>query len=143
MLAGARMALMCAIGAVDARERRLPNALAAAFAALCALEALAARGAETCAQNALAALVVCGALLGFELLWRAVHGGAAGMGMGDVKYLFALMLLDPAFGLVSFTGGLALLAFSGAVVRAKSLPLLPFAVMSYMGMVAAAALLMA
>ena len=121
-------ALMGAAAAVDARERVFPNALAAAFTLSCALAALDAGGAELLRARALGALACCGALLAFELAWRRAHGGAAGLGMGDLKYLFGALLLDPAGALVSFAAGLAALAVAGLASRRASLPLLPFVV---------------
>lgn len=72
-----------------------------------------------------AALATCAALVGFELLWRRVRG-TAGLGMGDVKLLFCLMLVSPARGLFSFAAGLVLLAACCLMLRKRDLPLIPF-----------------
>lgn len=74
------------------------------------------------------ALVTCGVLTGFEMLWRRSHKGAPGLGMGDIKFLGGFMLAWPFTALVSFMLGLAGLAVAGVALKQKSLPLLPFVV---------------
>lgn len=116
--------LLVAAACIDARERRVPNELALA---LCAAGLF---SCAVCSQglllwHVLAATVFCGALAAFELLWRR-HRGAPGIGMGDVKVLFALMLASPLRGAGSFALGLVLLAAACAVARRRSLPLVPF-----------------
>ena len=87
--------------AIDARERRFPNALAGA----CAVAAFAGvwldEGVNTALDHAGLALIVCLALVLTELLWRRVRH-APGIGMGDAKALFALCTLDPLGGIVAF-----------------------------------------
>lgn len=142
-------ALLLLASVIDARSRRFPNALAAAMAALAlAVALIAAEGrasrlaltpaSEPVGDAALAlmtlrqlavplacAAILCAVLFGFELLWRRARG-SAGLGMGDVKLLFALVLADPARGVIAFAGGLALLALACLASRKASLPLIPF-----------------
>ena len=95
---------IAAAALIDARERRFPHALSVL----------------------LAATAVMALLLATETLWRRMHGGAAGLGGGDVKFLAALMLADPLYALASFILGLCLLAVCGLLARRDALPLLPF-----------------
>lgn len=112
---------------IDARERRFPNELAgacavAAFAGVC-LD----RGVGTALDHAGLAVIV---YLGFvltESLWRSVRH-APGIGMGDVKALFALCTFDPLGGIVAFAVALLTLAVACLIAKSRSLPLLPFLV---------------
>lgn len=112
---------------IDARERRFPNALAAA----CALAALAGvwldKGVNTALDHAGLAVIVYLALVLTESLWRRVRQ-ASGIGMGDVKALFALCTLDPMGGIVAFAVALLALAAASLLAKSRSLPLLPFLV---------------
>lgn len=112
---------------VDARERRFPNALAAA----CAVAAFAGvwldRGVSTALGHAGLALIVYLALVLTESLWRRLRQ-TPGVGMGDAKALFALCTLDPLGGIVAFAGALLVLALSCVITKSRSLPLLPFLV---------------
>ncbi len=119
------MALLVLAGVIDARERRLPNALAAVLAVVAAAYAFSAGGAAVLGKNALAALVVCGVLVAFELWWRA-RRGAAGQGMGDLKALAALMLAAPWCAVAAYAAALVDLAVAGMVLCQRALPLLPF-----------------
>ena len=129
----ARAVLMLAIAVHDARTRTLPNGLAIAFGIVCAVCGIA-RGGLSIFENLLQAAIVCGLLVALELFWRSRNGGSAGLGMGDIKYLFCLMLTDPALGVVSFMVGLLLLALAGTLFKKESLPLLPFTVGAYLAM---------
>lgn len=124
------LALFAAAAVIDARSRRFPNALAAVMAVFAAACAAAVPGRVPAwgvlGENAAAAVAGAGALLAFELLWRRGRG-SAGIGMGDVKLLFCLLLADPARGVVTFAGGLLLLAAGCLVLRRRDLPLIPFA----------------
>ncbi|MDO4437068.1 MAG: hypothetical protein Q4B77_03880 [Coriobacteriaceae bacterium] len=120
--------LMLVAACVDARSRRFPFALFIALACTCLLASWLRDGPRLVAVNALMALGVCGTLVLLELAWRAFHQGAAGLGMGDIKYLFAVMLWRPMLGIASVCGGLFTLAVCGVILRRPSLPLLPFAV---------------
>ena len=62
-----------------------------------------------------------------ESLWRCVRH-TPGLGMGDVKALFALCTLDPLGGIVAFAVALLALASSCLFTKSRSLPLLPFLV---------------
>ena len=104
---------------VDARERRFPNELAG----VCAVAALAGvwldKGVTTALDHA--------GLVLTESLWRRLRH-APGIGMGDVKALFALCTLDPLGGIVAFAVALLVLALSCLFTKSRSLPLLPFLV---------------
>lgn len=115
-------------GAVfDARERRFPNGLAGA----CAVAALAGvwldLGLNTALDHAGFAVIVYLSLVLTESLWRRLRQ-TPGIGMGDVKALFALCTLDPMGGIVSFAAALLVLALSCLITKSRSLPLLPFLV---------------
>mgnify|MGYP003373903816 CR=1 FL=1 len=126
----------------DARTRTFPNGCAAALAAVCAAWCVAGLGgAGMLGLNAVLALAVAAALVLFERAWRR-RRGEAGLGMGDVKFLAALMLCDPARALAAFAAGLLGLAAAGLALRRTSLPLLPFAVGAYAVLSAAAVVLL-
>ena len=95
--------------AIDARERRFPNGLAGA----CAVTALAGvwldLGLNTALDHAGLAVIVYLGLVLTESLWRRVRH-APGIGMGDVKALFALCTFDPLGGVVAFAVALLTLA---------------------------------
>lgn len=113
--------------AIDARERRFPNGLAGA----CAVAALAGvwldRGVNTALDHAGLAVIVYLGLVLTESLWRRVRH-APGIGMGDVKALFALCTFDPLGGVVAFAVALLALAVACLIAKSRSLPLLPFLV---------------
>lgn len=113
--------------AIDARERRFPNELAGA----CAVAAFAGvwldKGVNTALDHAGLAVIVYLALVLTESLWRRVRH-APGIGMGDVKALFALCSLDPLGGFVAFAVALLTLAVTCLITKSRSLPLLPFLV---------------
>lgn len=113
--------------AIDARERRFPNGLAGA----CAVAALAGvwldLGLNTALDHAGLAVIVCLGLVLTESLWRRVRH-APGIGMGDVKALFALCTFDPLGGVVAFAVALLTLAVACLIAKSRSLPLLPFLV---------------
>lgn len=112
---------------IDARERRFPNALAAA----CAVAAFAGvwldLGLDTALDHAGPAVIVYLALVLTESLWRRFRQ-AQGIGMGDAKALFALCTLDPLGGIVAFATSLLVLAVACLITKSRSLPLLPFLV---------------
>lgn len=148
-----RLALMCYAAWRDARTRTFPNGLAVALVAVCAIEAvlnggltdlavpdgmgglqdggfIVASGLQVLVKNAIAANVVFTILYGFELIWRHFRK-EPGLGMGDLKFLFVLMLAEPVKALMSFVVGLVALAVSGVATRKSSLPLLPFMAGAY------------
>lgn len=146
-------ALMAYAAWRDARTRTFPNALAAAFVAVCAVVAflgggltdlsvpdglgglqdggfIVTAGLQALARHAIAASVVFAVLYVFELIWRNFRG-QSGLGMGDLKFLFALMLAEPVKAFIAFFLGLIALAVTGTATRKSSLPFLPFVVGSY------------
>ena len=112
---------------IDARERLFPNALAAA----CAVAAFAGvwldLGLDIALDHAGLAVIVYLALVLTESLWRRFRQ-APGIGMGDVKALFALCTLDPLGGIVAFAAALLALVVTCLITKSRSLPLLPFLV---------------
>lgn len=112
---------------IDARERRFPNALAAA----CAVAAFAGvwldAGLNTTLDHAGLAVILYLSLALTESLWRRLRQ-TPGIGMGDAKALFALCTLDPMGGVVAFAAALLVLALSCLITKSRSLPLLPFLV---------------
>lgn len=112
---------------IDARERRFPNELAGA----CALAALAGvwldLGLNTALDHAGLAVIVYLVLVLTESLWRRLRH-APGIGMGDVKALFALCTFDSLGGVVAFAVALLTLAVACLIAKSRSLPLLPFLV---------------
>lgn len=113
--------------AIDARERRFPNELAGA----CAVAALTGvwldLGLNTALDHAGFAVIVYLALVLTESLWRRLRQ-TPGIGMGDVKALFALCTFDPLGGIVAFAVALLTLAVACLIAKSRSLPLLPFLV---------------
>lgn len=120
---------LCAIAGaiIDARERRFPNALAGA----CAVAALAGvwldLGLNTALDHAGLAVIVYLVLVLTESLWRRLRQ-TPGIGIGDVKALFALCTFDPMGGIVAFAAALLVLALSCLLTKSRSLPLLPYLV---------------
>ena len=118
---------LCAIAGaiIDARERRFPNALAAA----CAVAAFAGvwldKGVDVAIDHANLAVIVYSALVLTESLWRRLRQ-TPGIGMGDAKALFALCTFDPMGGIVAFAAALLVLAIACLITKTRSLPLLPF-----------------
>ena len=120
---------LCAIAGacIDARERRFPNALAAACAMAAFVGVWLDLGMNTALDHAGLAVIVYLALVLTESLWRRVRH-TPGIGMGDAKALFALCTLDPMGGIVAFAIALLVLALSCLFTKSRSLPLLPFLV---------------
>lgn len=128
-----QMLIMAYAAVHDARTRTVSNGLVVVLALACAIGTCLSRAAlgahVACALGAMGTLTV------FECAWRHVKG-EAGLGMGDVKFLGAIMLRTPLLGIVSFACGLAGVALVGTVLRARSLPLLPFMVVSFIALAA-------
>lgn len=135
-------ALLVAAGIIDARTRRFPNPLAAALAGVGALGVFVAGGVEVLLAHLAFAAVVAGALVAFELAWRHVRS-TPGLGMGDVKALGALMLVDPVRALAAFAGALVALGASCIAFRRRSLPLLPYLAFCWIALAAVPAALAA
>ena len=112
---------------IDARERRLPNGLALLLVVTAALLCAARDGFSRLLMHGVAAIVVVGVLLAFEMIWRRVRH-TAGQGMGDLKALFALCLVSPVRAITSYAVALLALALGCLVCKKSSLPLLPFLV---------------
>jgi len=120
---------LCAIAGaiIDARERRFPNALAGACAVAALAGVLLDLGLNTALDHAGLAVIVYLVLVLTESLWRRLRQ-TPGIGMGDVKALFALCTFDPMGGIVAFAAALLVLALSCLITKSRSLPLLPFLV---------------
>ena len=124
--AWAVLAVPLAVAAlIDLRARRLPAALAAILVLISIALCLGGHGWLGLGVSSFLALATCAALASFEIIWRTVRG-ETGLGMGDVKALFALMLLSPEGGILAFAAALLLLAVFGRVFGYRSLPMLPF-----------------
>ncbi|MDY2777007.1 MAG: prepilin peptidase [Collinsella sp.] len=119
---------------IDARTRRFPNALAVATALTAVALVSLAMGCAAIPSRIMVALATCFSLVAFELLWRHLHDGAMGMGFGDLKALFPLLLVEPFAAIISLAVGLALLAICCIALRRPSLPLLPFVVPCYLAL---------
>lgn len=128
VLTVAVMAELIVAAVIDARSRTFPNGLALCLAATCAVCSYVLGGANRLVFVGACALAVCIPLMGLELLWRRTHEGRTGLGMGDVKFLAAFMLVWPLGAVLSFSAGLVLLAVAGICTRRPSFPLLPFVV---------------
>ena len=120
---------LCAIAGacIDARERRFPNALAAACTVAAFVGVWLDLGMNTALDHAGLAVIVYLALVLTESLWRRARH-IPGIGMGDAKALFALCTLDPMGGIVAFAIALLVLAAACLIAKSRSLPLLPFLV---------------
>lgn len=112
---------------IDARERRFPNELAGACAVAALVGVWLDLGINTALDHAGLAVIVYLALVLTESLWRRLRH-APGIGMGDVKALFALCTIDPLGGIVAFAISLLALAAACLITKSRSLPLLPFLV---------------
>lgn len=84
-------------------------------------------GLNTALDHAGLAVIVYLVLVLTESLWRRLRH-APGIGMGDVKALFALCTFDPLGGVVAFAVALLTLAVACLIAKSRSLPLLPFLV---------------
>ena len=98
LLSSAFLGVLLWAAVCDARTRRIPNASVAALALLGLVGNMTpllgmslpyAQGLKSCA---VVALGVTAAFLAFEVIWRAVSGRGAGLGMGDIKLIGAAAL---------------------------------------------------
>ena len=143
--------LLITAAAIDARRRIFPNGLAVVMAIIALfmrvivayLDAQAtyvgiaevsgpipqgriyASVLQNLASPLIIAVAVCAALFIFELIWRRLRGNA-GLGIGDIKLLFSLALLNPTTALASFAIALILLAITCLTIKKPFLPLIPF-----------------
>ena len=70
------------------------------------------------------------AVMVFELLWRRITG-RPGQGMGDIKALFAVGMINPVVAGISYACAMAALAVAGVALKKEALPLLPFFAAAY------------
>lgn len=127
MLSFALVCVQVVVAAIiDARTRTFPNWLAVALALAGVAHAWGGGGFERMFFGLVLSCCICLLLTGYEILWRRHHGGEAGLGAGDIKFLAAFSIFSPSVAVASFALGLALLALTGLVCRRRSLPLLPF-----------------
>lgn len=98
LLSSTFLGVLLWVAVSDARTRRIPNASVAALALLGLAGNMApllgmdlpyVQGLKSCA---VVALGVTAAFLAFEVVWRAVSGRGAGLGMGDIKLIGAAAL---------------------------------------------------
>ncbi len=125
VLLGLFFVLLSIAAGLDAWLRICPNVLSLLLTAVGVLYAWSALGVEAVGRRVLVAMAVCAVLVLFELVWRRVLG-RAGIGMGDIKVLFALMLVSPVVAVVAFCAGALLLAVYCLVRGRSSAPMLPF-----------------
>lgn len=111
----------------DARRRRFPNRLAVVCAIAALLFVWTAGDIRLVGARILVATAICVVLLLLELIWRRFRC-SPGLGLGDIKALFSLVVYRPVAGVASFGLSLVLLAAACALIRSRSLPLLPFLV---------------
>ena len=98
LLSSAFLGVLLWAAVCDACTRRIPNVSVAALALLGLVGNMTpllgmslpyAQGLKSCA---VVALGVTAAFLAFEVVWRAVSGRGAGLGMGDIKLIGAAAL---------------------------------------------------
>lgn len=117
--------LLSAAALMDVRFRICPNGLSAALGAVSVGYAWQVLGLAVACRRILLAVLICAVLVAFELVWRRISR-RAGIGMGDVKVLFSLMVVNPQLATLSFCIGLITLAMFCAIRRQGAAPLLPF-----------------
>ncbi len=120
-------AIMVISALLDTRYRRFPRALWLSLGLCAAGRTGIAHGSIMLARNVAFGFTMCLILVAVELVWRR-YRGVIGIGMGDIKYLFATCLFDPVVAALAFCCALVSLAAVGTMLRRASLPLLPFAV---------------
>ncbi|WP_156789809.1 prepilin peptidase [Coriobacterium glomerans] len=116
---------------IDAMRCRLPNGLACALAAAGAANAFATGGVDMLLARLGGALVALCLLAAIELLWRS-RRSEVGIGFGDIKAVFALVLAGPLSAFVAFVIGLVALAITGVALGRRALPFIPFLALSYL-----------
>ncbi len=123
--------MLAVASVIDVRSRRCPNPLAGGLAVCAIAIAYLDGGLEVCLHRFVEAAFVCALLVAFEILWRR-HRGSIGIGMGDIKVLFALMMVvGPLEGVLSFGLGLFGLALIGFMAGSRALPALPFIAVAF------------
>lgn len=124
------LVVLLVAAAVDIRQRRFPHVLFILLFVLSVAIAFRSYGFHRLLVNVVAGALFCALLVVFELVWRHIRG-TAGMGMGDIKALFCLMIVHPMLGVCSFGVGLMLLAVCAVLLHRGSLPALPFLFSAY------------
>lgn len=119
------VALLAAAALIDSRVRVCPNGVSGALAFVAVAYAWQGLGAAGAFWRVLLAVLICSALVAFELVWRRFFG-RVGIGMGDVKLFFSLVVVDPQLAVISFCAALIMLAVYCAARRQGTAPLLPF-----------------
>ena len=123
----AYIAVLSIAAVVDARTRTFPNRLAGLLLLVSVAYSLCGRGLAATVRDALVACVVCALLVVIEMVWRSAVG-CVGLGMGDIKFLFASAWCGFSVAVLSFAAGLIALGVCALVFRRPSLPLVPFIV---------------
>ncbi len=122
--------LLFVSAAFDARLRICPNWLSISLA-VCAIVFVSFDcGGNIFCRRLLAALLLCLLLLLVELFWRHFFG-QTGLGIGDIKVLFSLVLVQPLVAVVALCVSLLSLALFCLLFRRHNAPLLPFLFLSY------------
>lgn len=115
----------------DLRFRICPNWLSATLT-FCAIAYVSTDGGgNVLCRRLLAALLLCLLLLLVELFWRHFFG-QTGLGVGDIKVLFSLVLMQPLVAAMALCVSLLLLALFCLLFHRHNAPLLPFLFLSYM-----------
>ncbi|MDM8300568.1 prepilin peptidase [Collinsella tanakaei] len=123
----AYIAVLSIAAVVDARTRTFPNRLAGLLLLVSAAYSLCGRSLATTVRDVAIAFAVCSVLVVIEVAWRRAVG-RAGLGMGDIKFLFASAWCGFSVAVLSFAAGLIALGACALVFRRASWPLLPFVV---------------
>lgn len=125
MLFALFIVLLVAAALIDLRARVCPNGVSAALALVSIVYILQGFGVADAFWRVLLAVLICSALVAFELVWRRFFG-RVGIGMGDVKVFFSLVVVSPQLAVISFCAALIMLAVYCAARRQGTAPLLPF-----------------
>lgn len=116
---------------IDARSRRFPNEFALTLAIASVAFSFCVGGFATCAIAVVRAVAFCAVLFFSEILWRRFFE-SEGIGAGDLKAAFSLLILSFRAGIAGFCVGLVLLAIVCVARKAESMPALPFIVPSFL-----------
>lgn len=119
------LGVLVAAAVVDVKEHRLPHKFAWALFILAILYVFAAHGFLRLVAHVLCALAVMALLVAIELWWRRRHN-SFGQGMGDIKALGALMIINPLKGLFAYIIACLLLALIGIIWHKRAQPMLPY-----------------
>lgn len=122
--------LLLVSAAFDARLRICPNWLSAMLTFCAVAYVLTNGGGNILCRRLFVALLLCLFLLLVELFWRHFFG-QTGLGIGDIKVLFSLVLVQPLVAVVALCVSLLLLALFCLLSHRHNAPLLPFLFLSY------------